>query len=167
MTFIGNVPARLVAHSDGVKVWEEDLPPMPSSKDSHWPIACSCGYRFADDDAWQVFGEPIYRRRDNRELTTLRDAPDGAMWDAFWLDHRKGDDGLSVMVRCPGGGDWWIDGRASNCTMPKDQEHRCWVRHGEVPNLTVDKRGKTCGAGGGSIIAGKYHGFLRNGEFQP
>ncbi len=168
LTFIGNVHARLVRpHAALSEVWEEDLPPMPSHKDSHWPTACDCGYRFVDEDEWQVFGKPIYRRLDTRELTTLQEAPEGAMWDAFWLDHRKGEDGLSIMVKCPGGKEWWIDGQATNCTMPKDQVHRCWVRHGVPPALTVNKAGKTCAAGAGSIVAGSYHGFLRNGEFQP
>ena len=69
-----------------------------------------------------------------------------------------------LLVVCPSGQSWDIDSRASNCTMPDDRTHRCWVRHGEPPNLTVDKAGKTCAAGAGSIIAGSYHGFLRNGE---
>jgi hypothetical protein len=64
------------------------------------------------------------------------------------------------------GGHWWdIDGRASNCTMKDDKQHRCWVRHGEPPNVTVDKAGLTCKAGAGSIKVDGYHGFLRNGEF--
>jgi hypothetical protein len=41
------------------------------------------------------------------------------------------------------------------------------VRHGEAPNITVDKNGVTCGAGAGSIQCGSYHGFLRNGELVP
>jgi hypothetical protein len=54
--------------------------------------------------------------------------------------------------------------RASNCTMPNDMLHRCWVRHGNPPMITVDKNGPTCGAGAGSILSGNWHGFLRNGE---
>jgi hypothetical protein len=49
--------------------------------------------------------------------------------------------------------------------MPDDGEHRCWVRHGEPPRITVDKNGPTCQAGAGSILAGDYHGFLRDGAF--
>lgn len=30
--------------------------------------------------------------------------------------------------------------------------------------ITVDKNGTTCAAGAGSISAGPYHGFLRNGQ---
>jgi hypothetical protein len=61
----------------------------------------------------------------------------------------------------------WLTYQASNCTLPGDKKHHCWIRHGEVPNLTVDKAGVTCAAGAGSIQAGDYHGFLRNGEFEP
>lgn len=67
---------------------------------------------------------------------------------------------LSVMTP---GGVWRIDSRASNCGSPYDYDHRCWVRHGEPPAITVDKDGKTCVAGGGSIQCGDYHGFLRDG----
>lgn len=42
--------------------------------------------------------------------------------------------------------------------------HKCWVRHGDAPAITVDKQGVTCGAGAGSIMAGNYHGFLRDGR---
>lgn len=63
-------------------------------------------------------------------------------------------------------GHWWdIDGRAGNCTMKDDKVHRCWVRHGDPPKITVDKNGNTCKAGAGSIKVEGWHGFLRNGEF--
>jgi hypothetical protein len=99
-----------------------------------------------------------------------------------------GPDGLSLWVKCPNGRLWGIDSRASNCdskcktcggpysahykgqdyhckTFVESRPHKCWVRHGEPPMLTVDKNGLTCGAGAGSIQAGDYHGFLRNGQF--
>jgi hypothetical protein len=44
--------------------------------------------------------------------------------------------------------------------------HKCWVRHGAAPDITVDKAGVTCGAGAGSIMCGNYHGFLRGGRLQ-
>lgn len=84
------------------------------------------------------------------------------MWDAWWYSW-KGADEKSLMVVTPDGWTWNIDGPASNCTMPDDREHRCWVRHGEAPEITVDKDGLTCGAGAGSIQTPKWHGFLRNG----
>lgn len=136
----------------------------PPRDDPRWPAACTCGREFAPEDAYQDWHEALYRRADNGETVTLRDAPDGAMWDAYWMP-RKGPDGRSLMVKCPGGGEWNIDSRASNCTMPDDSEHRCWVRHGEPPAITVDKNGLTCAAGAGSIQAGGYHGFLRGGVF--
>jgi hypothetical protein len=76
-------------------------------------------------------------------------------------------DGTHLTVVLPNGEYWDIDSRANNCTMKEDRIHRCWIRHGEPPNVTVDKNGPTCQAGAGSIMAGSYHGFLRNGEFTP
>jgi hypothetical protein len=65
----------------------------------------------------------------------------------------------------PNGNHWNIDSRASNCTLPEERTHRCWCRHGDAPNITVDKNGITCSAGAGSIQSGDYHGFLKAGEF--
>jgi hypothetical protein len=70
-----------------------------------------------------------------------------------------------LAVVLPNGYLWDIDGRASNCTMKDDKQHRCWVRHGEPPTITVDKAGPTCKAGAGSIKVDGYHGFLKNGVF--
>ena len=149
-----------------------DEPQEPPHDDPRWPTHCSCGYVFTpdDDDQWQVFGRSLWRRRDSGEVLTLEDMPPGAMWDATWLHDVRGwcgPDGRSLVVRLPNGRDWHIDGRASNCTMPKDDVHKCWVRTGEPPVLTVGKGGNTCAAGAGSILAGNYHGFLRNGRFEP
>jgi hypothetical protein len=69
-----------------------------------------------------------------------------------------------LMVVCPDGHMWNIDSRCSNCGSPEDKLHHCWVRHGDVPNITVDKNGVTCSAGGGSIQTPDWHGFLRNGQ---
>jgi hypothetical protein len=76
-----------------------------------------------------------------------------------------GPDGKFLIAVCPGGHHWHIDGKASNCTKPSDEVHKCWIRHGEPPNLTVDKNGDTCAAGAGSIQTPNWHGFLRNGVF--
>lgn len=72
-------------------------------------------------------------------------------------------DGPHLCVILPNGNRWEIDSRASNCGSPYDYAHRCWVRHGEPPRITVDKNGPTCQAGAGSISSGSYHGFLRDG----
>lgn len=145
--------------------------------DPAWPVACRCGYVFTPDDPWQDWQELIYQRADTGERVTIREqradtvgalpsAPPGAMWDAWWMPWGRGPDGIHLMVRCPNGHDWHVDGRASNCTMPDDDTHRCWVRHGDPRSgpVTVDKNGATCSAGGGSILADDYHGFLTNGQ---
>lgn len=134
--------------------------------DPRWPTNCeACGYPFADDDTWQLFTETLYRRQDTGEEMTLREAPPGAMWNSDWLtEFYCGEDGMCLSVRMPNGGTWNIDGEASNCTRPGDKNHKCWVRHGVPPNITVDKNGETCAAGAGSIIVRDWHGFLRNGE---
>lgn len=144
------------------------IPLAPEISKNHdlWPTHCECGYEFKDGDYWQVKQDMIYRRSDNRELVTLDSAPPGAMWDAHWMRRSmRGPDGLCLMVKCPGGQDWMVDGRASNCTMPDDNEHRCWPRRGTPPEVTVDKSfGPTCSAGAGSIGTRNWHGFLRNGH---
>lgn len=95
----------------------------------------------------------------------------GAMWIATWLmgdsggRWHPGPDGNILIVETPGGS-WNIDSRASNCDRRDDHVHHCWIRHGEPPNITVDKNGDTCGAGAGSIQCGSYHGFLRNGHLE-
>lgn len=136
--------------------------------DPRWPKKCQCGYEFTDKDEWQLKVDPEYCRVDDAEIVyTLQNAPAGAMWNADWMetiqDEPLGPDGKYLVVRTHGG-DWEIDGRARNCTRPDDNVHKCWVRHGVPPNITVNKNGNTCNAGAGSIIVGGYHGFLRNGE---
>lgn len=111
-----------------------------------------------------------WRRVDTGEILTMAEMPVGAMWFAPWLcgaNSRYKEPPL--IVKTPGG-DWNIDSRASNCTKPEDNEHRCWCRHGEPPNVTVDKNGLTCGCGcsiGFGENWSRYHGFLRNGELTP
>lgn len=134
--------------------------------DPRWPAQCACGEAFRADDTAHVFADLVYRRADTGAELTLREAPAGAMWDAVWR-LEKGPDGRSLMVRLPDGHDWCVDGRASNCTLPHDDEHRCWLRTGEAPRITVGKSApgqRTCAAGAGSIATRGYHGFLRDGR---
>lgn len=164
---IGTAAVRL----DPRGCWDIDCPDAPPHNDPRWPSCCSCGYQFVDADEWQVFDDIMYKRLDTGEEMTLRDAPPGALWRALWLEGRGskmwvGVDGQAWMCRTPGG-DWHIDGPASNCTDPEGQrrgDHKCWVRKGTAPNFTVSKDGPTCGAGAGSILCGGYHGFLQNGH---
>jgi hypothetical protein len=91
----------------------------------------------------------------------------GAMWLAVWYPKNftwVNETGPHLIVKTPGG-EWDIDSRASNCTMPEDKLHRCWIRQGIAPAITVNKQGLTCDAGAGSIAVGNYHGFLIQGEF--
>jgi hypothetical protein len=134
--------------------------------DPRWPKRCDCGREYADADNWQIFQERLYVTASGEEYS-LYDAPVGAMWDAWWLkDWKQGEDGRCLIVKCPKDGhQWMIDGRASNCTLPEDDVHKCWCRTGTPPNITVSKDGcATCSAGGGSIQTPTWHGFLRNGE---
>ena len=153
--------------------------------DPRWPKRCACGYRFKATDQWQTNGDLLYSGAPDGKLYTLRDAPAGAMWDAWWLNDMEmftGPDGLALMVRTPGG-DWNVDGEASNCTRtqygPKvikgirhekvwlGRTHYCWIRQGDPrrpATVHVDKNGQTCAAGAGSIQAGSYHGFLHHGH---
>lgn len=146
--------------------WSPDEAEFANHPD--WPPRCACGYEFTESDDRQVFQDGIYRRADTGEDTTLRKAPPGAMWDAWWFGKsRQGADGICLVVKLPPDGhDWLVDGRASNCTMKDDNEHKCWVRHGDprTGNVHVDKNGHTCAAGAGSIATPKYHGFLHNGH---
>jgi hypothetical protein len=108
----------------------------------------------------------LWSRVDTGEIKRrIQDFGVGAMWRSSWYPLTMYWDNAteSPLLVCTPGGDWNIDSRCSNCTLKDDRTHRCWVRHGEPPNITVDKNGKTCSAGAGSIQAGSWHGFLRNG----
>jgi hypothetical protein len=160
--------------------------PTQGIDDSWTPAHCDkCGLRF--DEAQRV--------KRGAGTHSIWDTPSGelepgCLYWANWLDHSdvdrdwpaldgshpKPDDarcfhgwtnceGLHLQAVCPNGGHWDIDSRASNCTLPDDQTHRCWIRHGDLPVITVDKSGLTCAAGAGSILAGDYHGFIQNGAF--
>lgn len=170
-----------------------DEPAIREMYKDQWPAKCNCGYIFSEEDPKQIFSQNQYIDEAGK-VYTLNSAPVGAIWDATWfheMDEYRGPDGLSLVCKTPGG-DWMMDGRASNCdsscktcgvpykdhknvgsdtvkdnscdTYEDYKPHKCWVRHGEPPNLTVDKNGVTCGAGAGSILQKNYHGFLTNGE---
>ena len=143
----------------------------PPRTDPRWPTKCAeCSYKFTADDPWQLFSTSIYVDDHGAEYSIRKPVP-GMMWDAWWFgDWARGPDGKCLVVCCPDGTEWMIDGQAKNCTKKADvgpfgQAHRCWIRHGTPPMITVDKNGLTCSAGAGSIAVPGYHGFLRNGQF--
>lgn len=133
-----------------------------------FPNKCThCGYKFEETTSSRmVHTQGIWRREDTGEAIERNKFPVGAIFDADWYHDCSelcGPDGKCMCVQVPGGHLWMIDSRAGNCTMPDDTKHKCWVRHGEAPNLTVDKNGLTCQAGAGSIQTENWHGFLTNG----
>lgn len=144
-TYFGNLPP-------GAMYWQTFIK-------SSWPFP-----RFADD--WEPIGPDVVQVR-----KSFAEHPNSYLQGACEKDPTLPKrtpsyifaNGPHLIVICPNGGTWNVDSRASNCTMPYDYEHRCWIRHGIPPNVTVDKNGNTCQAGAGSIKCGDYHGFLRNG----
>lgn len=114
---------------------------------------------------------PVWRRTDTgEEFEYLSAVPVGGMWFADWYGDSFCKPQLEhvLIVKTPGG-DWVVDGQSSNCTIPDDRKqerHHCWIIEGKLPNITVSKNGITCQAGGGSILIGSYHGFLRNGYLE-
>ncbi len=61
---------------------------------------------------------------------------------------------------------WHVDG-PSECAWRGNLSHRCWIRYGSPPDVTVTKG--SCPGGAGSISTrprgqpGRYHGFLYRG----
>lgn len=160
----------VMVNPDGTESMNGDLWPH---HDERWPRVCAaCPYEFDADDNWQLNFDVVYVDPFGGQHS-LADRTPGMMWNADWMPDRwKGLDGRCMVAVLPGGHEWMIDGPASNCTLPDDDLHRCWIRHGTPPLLTVNKAGgpdasaiRTCAAGAGSVQAGSYHGFLVNGEF--
>lgn len=147
--------------------------------DVRWPTACeNCGVaapprgtrRNEDGSGIEVVHHILRKRVYN---TASGEPEPGDLFFETWRHDPKvwcewdNCDGRHLVGVLPNGHHWDIDGRARNCTMKEDRAHRCWIRHGTPPDITVDKRGTTCGAGAGSIQAGDYHGFLQHGIFTP
>lgn len=131
------------------------------------PKKCACGFEFN----WRHHhgsGSSFWKRLDTGE-TIRSPLPPAALYVTDKLRDQDGweyagADGLNIVCVLPNGHHWWIDSRASNCTMKNDVTHRCWVRHGTVGGIIhVDKNGNTCAAGAGSIQSGNWHGHLHNG----
>ncbi len=156
--------------------------------DASWPTHCEdCGAAVPaptrldwaiETPRRQVFRKTLYATPD-RSWIGMPEIGD-AHW-ADWYECEKNGgacihgwtncDGKHLLVHLPGGTqpeNEWHDfmARASNCTMPADTTHRCWIVHGrpEDGNLHVDKAGETCNAGGGSVDTGRWHGCLHNNE---
>jgi hypothetical protein len=118
--------------------------------DPRWPKVCPCGFKFPEDANWQVNTQRLYTNPELSDLVVLADAPIGAMWDAWWYDH-KGPDGKCIVVKTPGG-EWIID---YPC-----KDGKGWDRTGTPPKLTVKP---SIGIGRGEKGGWLYHGWLRDG----
>lgn len=142
---------------------------------AQWPTQCS--------DCGQLAPESAHSKRQVHHKT-FYNTPDGKKHpgdiyfeDLFGDECRAGEchsgwsncDGRHLNAVLPNGQHWDMDSRATNCTLPNDTVHRCWVRHGDPVTglIHVDKQGLTCSAGAGSIAAPGWHGFLHQGEFVP
>ena len=163
-------------HIDSLDVGPRRNPPSLMAKRARgWPARCAhCGERldWATTDVALASGTRMVWD------TPSGDLEPGCLYWEIRYSERRGQlnkhwcsagwtncDGRHLYAVLPNRHYWDIDSRASNCTLKSDWEHRCWVRHGEPPLITVDKAGITCAAGAGSILAGDYHGFLQNGIF--
>ncbi len=167
---------RLLGQSDKVEDWYAFGIPEAYEHDIRWPTTCDhCGAPVPTRVSATRVGDRGIEV--TRQIFTSRryDTPSGSPepGDLYYHEvHDPGEcpywdncDGKHLCALVPTGEYWDIDSRASNCTMKEDRTHRCWIRHGEYPMLTVDKNGHTCAAGAGSIQTTHWHGFLRNGEF--
>jgi hypothetical protein len=167
------------AHSASV-VLELDTPYTPdlterlSNHPRQWPEKCACGFVFAEEHRSGYGAGHYWQDGRGHEYRHPSEFGPGAMFDATWFHGMPwacGADGLALIVVCPDGRSWHIDGGANNCTDREGQrlgKHKCWTRTGTPPLITVGKQfGPTCGAGGGSIDTGSYHGFLQDGQFTP
>lgn len=113
---------------------------------------------------------PIMRNLVTGERLASNKLPIGALYAARSVGsggYAPGYDKLAIMCVCPDRWHWPIDGRASNCTMKDDDNHRCWVRHGTVSErVHVDKKGFTCAAGAGSLQIPGWHGYLHEHQLR-
>lgn len=124
--------------------------------DPRWPTTCGCGYVFVEADEKQECHIRLYRRTDTGELTTLRNAPVGALYDSGTLSdvdgYQRNGAGMSLVLKTPAG-EWTIDGPASNGPG--------WTRTGTPPDLVVTP---SIGIGSPQRMHGWLGGFNGKGD---
>jgi hypothetical protein len=141
--------------------------------DAFSTVCDHCG-RQMDKPERQIFVDEIMEAKTGPtagQRWARREMPIGAMYDMWYYKdwgEMQGPDGICLIVKMPGGGEWFVDGRANNCTKPDDKVHKCWVRVGDPKTgyVHVSKEGNTCDAGAGSIwmnAPNGWHGFLYRG----
>jgi hypothetical protein len=169
----GCTPENGIYHRAEIQIAESQIPedemlggkPEDYPRET-WPSKCGkCGAEAPADAIANIYTRRVY------------DTPSGVPepGDLFFIVECHDQSGKCyIWDNCPGqhlhgilptGDSWDIDSRCNNCTLKEDRLHRCWIRHGDPPNVNVDKNGLTCQAGGGSILTPRWHGFLRNGEW--
>lgn len=138
MNLIGDFEFALPANDSQCEEWTDFVETLrPAIGDPIWPAKCDCGASFENSDTiergGQMFVHRLHKRSDNGELTTLRDAPAGAMWRGWWMKHEgrywdwDNQTEAPLICKTPSAREWNIDGRASNCTLPNEMLHRCWI----------------------------------------
>lgn len=145
------------------KYWADNQHP-------EWPTHCdTCRTLIEPEDRIHSIAECLlFERMDTGEFKRLHEFGAGTIFPtpSEWLNLGLEWDNLpnrpAYGIKTPGG-IWYPDKRAKNCTLPDDREHRCWVIHGEPPNLTINKLGHTCEAGNGSVLLGSWHGSVSDG----
>lgn len=151
--------------------------PQPHTHESHGPVAIEGALPItpatpATGGPALLVSLPVTCRFVEKQATEWDEGGGPVPGDMFWIGFAYSGHCFTHEPPCehhlhvvlPNGHWWDIDGRAANCTLPQDKTHRCWVRHGTPPHITVDKNGPTCSAGAGSILSDGYHGFLREGR---
>lgn len=178
--YYGRVGKEPAVCSGGIHSARKPLGTMPKDQqpkgwppvsDPAWPTACDkCGAELSDDNSTRHSGgRTLFKRYDNGEPIEPYKVVGAVIEDREYGPF--GHDGRSLICTVPGPHPWHIDSRANNCTMPKDDVHRCWVRTGkpEDGTLHVGKSAPgqtTCKAGAGSIQTGQWHGFLHHGALR-
>lgn len=151
---------QVVAETTPLGAWQPDI-------DFSWaPTPCiACGAVYDGSETRRFAGRPWKWSTEDGKLH-----PGDMYWQPHYYDQEDcwparwtNCPGVHLSVVLPNGDKWDIDSRATNCTLPDETTHRCWIREGEPPKVTAGKAGHTCSAGAGSIRSGDYHGFLRDG----
>lgn len=117
-----------------------------------WPTACdTCGEEFTETKRSAGLLHEWARPDTGETHPRPHDFGPGAMWNADWMPSAmRNDDGVYLVVICPDGSEWHIDGPSSGGGR--------WSRTGTPPDITVSPSVQT-NAG--------YHGYLKNGSFGP
>ncbi len=93
---------------------------------------------------WDPTGE---RQKAGKHVLIKTAGSDGYLSVHYWRDWSQKRS--PIFVICPNGMEWGVDCKSSNGDG--------WKVEGEWPNITCTP----------SIVAGDYHGFLRDGDFTP